>query len=172
MIISVLGVPGCLLAGWAVELPIFGRRGTLAIFSGKRTYLLFHVVTLFNDLPRESRALVFSVDRRLPVREHDGKEQWGIAVVELWVCVLQQRKCRRTRRVIDDVDDGDGIVKIMYGVLYAISPEIFPAKDRGTGNGLTATAARLFAILVRKSLPHLFQSPKSLLVSPTPRWPI
>ena len=36
----------------------------------------------------------------------------------------------------------------MYGVLYAISPEIFPAKDRGTGNGLTATATRLFAILV------------------------
>ena len=28
----------------------------------------------------------------------------------------------------------------MYGVLYAISPELFPAKDRGTGNGLTATS--------------------------------
>lgn len=49
-------------------------------------------------------------------------------------------------------DEDDGVVKIMYGVLYAISPEIFPAKDRGTGNGLTATATRLFAILVRKSL--------------------
>lgn len=38
----------------------------------------------------------------------------------------------------------------MYGVLYAISPEIFPAKDRGTGSALTATAARLFAIAVRE----------------------
>ena len=37
----------------------------------------------------------------------------------------------------------------MYGVLYAISPELFPAKDRGTGNGLTATATRVFGILVR-----------------------
>ncbi|KAF7798232.1 hypothetical protein EIP86_009449 [Pleurotus ostreatoroseus] len=36
---------------------------------------------------------------------------------------------------------------IMYGVLYAISPELFPAKDRGTGNGLTATATRMFGIL-------------------------
>lgn len=38
----------------------------------------------------------------------------------------------------------------MYGVLYAISPEIFPAKDRGTGNGLTATATRVFGVMVRK----------------------
>ena len=39
--------------------------------------------------------------------------------------------------------------QIMYGVLYAISPEVFPAKDRGTGNGLTATATRVFGIIVR-----------------------
>lgn len=43
----------------------------------------------------------------------------------------------------------------MYGVLYAISPELFPAKDRGTGNGLTATATRVFGIIVRPSLPSL-----------------
>jgi sugar phosphate permease len=35
----------------------------------------------------------------------------------------------------------------MYGVLYAISPEVFPAKDRGTGNGLVATATRVFGIV-------------------------
>lgn len=40
----------------------------------------------------------------------------------------------------------------MYGVLYAISPELFPAKDRGTGNGLTATATRVFGILVSHPL--------------------
>ena len=45
------------------------------------------------------------------------------------------------------------VCQIMYGVLYAISPELFPAKDRGTGNGLTATATRVFGILVRLSRP-------------------
>jgi len=39
----------------------------------------------------------------------------------------------------------------MFGVLYAASPEVFPAKDRGTGNGLTATAARVFGVMVRHS---------------------
>jgi len=39
----------------------------------------------------------------------------------------------------------------MFGVLYATSPEVFPAKDRGTGNGLTATATRVFGIMVRLS---------------------
>ncbi|KAK1225265.1 MFS sugar transporter [Marasmius sp. AFHP31] len=36
---------------------------------------------------------------------------------------------------------------MMYGVLYAISPEIFPAKDRGTGNGLVSTATRVFGVI-------------------------
>jgi MFS family permease len=36
---------------------------------------------------------------------------------------------------------------IMYGVLYAISPELFPTKDRGTGNALVAAANRIFGII-------------------------
>ena len=40
----------------------------------------------------------------------------------------------------------------MFGVLYAASPEVFPGKLRGTGNGLTATAARVFSVLVRSLL--------------------
>ena len=43
------------------------------------------------------------------------------------------------------------LFQIMFGVLYATSPEVFPAKDRGTGNGLTATATRVFGIMVRLS---------------------
>jgi len=35
----------------------------------------------------------------------------------------------------------------MYGVLYAISPESFPTKDRGTGNALVAGANRVFGIM-------------------------
>lgn len=36
----------------------------------------------------------------------------------------------------------------MYGVLYALSPELFPTKDRGTGNALVATANRVFGVMV------------------------
>lgn len=36
---------------------------------------------------------------------------------------------------------------IMYSVLYAYTPEIFPTKDRGTGNALTATSNRIFGIM-------------------------
>lgn len=36
---------------------------------------------------------------------------------------------------------------VMYAVLYAYAPEIFPTKDRGTGNALTATANRIFGIM-------------------------
>lgn len=36
----------------------------------------------------------------------------------------------------------------MYGVLYAVSPELFATKDRGTGNGLVATSNRIFGIMV------------------------
>ena len=35
----------------------------------------------------------------------------------------------------------------MYAVLYAYTPEVFPTKDRGTGNASTATANRIFGIM-------------------------
>ncbi|PPQ76029.1 hypothetical protein CVT26_005535 [Gymnopilus dilepis] len=36
---------------------------------------------------------------------------------------------------------------VMYSILYAISPETFPAKDRVTGNGLMATTTRVFGLI-------------------------
>ena len=36
---------------------------------------------------------------------------------------------------------------VMYAVLYAYTPEVFPTKDRGTGNALTATANRIFGVM-------------------------
>lgn len=36
---------------------------------------------------------------------------------------------------------------VMYAVLYAYTPEVFPTKDRGTGNALTATSNRIFGIM-------------------------
>ncbi|KAI0338563.1 MFS general substrate transporter [Trametopsis cervina] len=97
---SVLGIPGAFLAGWAVEQPYIGRRGTLAISAGLTGVFLYASTTA-----RNSDALLG------------------------WNCGYAFHS------------------NIMYGVLYAISPELFPAKDRGTGNGLTATATRVFGIL-------------------------
>jgi len=39
------------------------------------------------------------------------------------------------------------VSNVMYAVLYAYTPEIFPTKDRGTGNALTATSNRIFGIM-------------------------
>jgi hypothetical protein len=49
------------------------------------------------------------------------------------------------------VDSCTLLFQIMYSVLHAASSEVFPAKDRGTGNGLTATATRVFGVMVRPS---------------------
>jgi len=98
-ILSVTGVPGAFLAGWAVDLPI-GRRGTLMLGCFATAVFLFGTTTA-----RSSNALLG------------------------WNCAYSF------------------FSNIMYGVLYAISPEIFPAKDRGTGNGLVSIATRVFGVL-------------------------
>ncbi|KAJ7623409.1 MFS general substrate transporter [Roridomyces roridus] len=100
VILSVIGVPGAFLAGWAVELPFVGRRGTLAISSGLTGAFLFASSTA-----RSSVQLLG------------------------WNCGYTF------------------FSNIMYGVMYAISPEIFPAKDRGTGNALVSTATRVFGVI-------------------------
>ncbi|EMD40181.1 major facilitator superfamily [Gelatoporia subvermispora B] len=100
VILSVIGIPGALLAGWMVELPYLGRRGTLAMFTVLTGVFLFASTTA-----RNSNALLG------------------------WNCGYTFTS------------------NVMYGVLYAISPEIFPTKDRGTGNALVATANRIFGIM-------------------------
>ncbi|KAG1816804.1 major facilitator superfamily domain-containing protein [Suillus subaureus] len=111
VILSVIGVPAALLAGWAVELPYIGRKVTRC----------FQVIPLLNDLLRNkglTGAFLFATTTSQTSNQLLG-----------WNC---------------------GYVffsNMMYGVLYAISPEIFPAKDRGTGNGLTSTASRVFGVL-------------------------
>ncbi|OBZ74441.1 putative MFS-type transporter PB1E7.08c [Grifola frondosa] len=128
VILGVIGVPGAFLAGWAVEQPYLGRRGTLALFAG--------------NVPMAHRGVL--------VREHHRAELQRAPRVELRVRILQQRE-QRIRCVLHTgcmlMGWWDAVRQIMYGVLYALSPEVFPAKDRGTGNGLTATATRVFGIL-------------------------
>ncbi|KAI0647859.1 MFS general substrate transporter [Trametes meyenii] len=100
VILSVIGVPGALLAGWMVELPYVGRKGTLAISTVITGVFLFASTTA-----RTSNALLG------------------------WNCGFTFTS------------------NIMYGVLYAVTPELFPAKDRGTGNALVGSANRVFGII-------------------------
>ncbi|KDQ59857.1 hypothetical protein JAAARDRAFT_33431 [Jaapia argillacea MUCL 33604] len=100
VILSVIGVPGALLAGWCVELPYLGRRGTLSIST-----ILTGVFLFASTTARTSDALLG------------------------WNCGYSFTS------------------NVMYGVLYAISPELFPTKDRGTGNAIVASANRIFGVM-------------------------
>jgi len=100
LIISVLGIPGALIGGLCVELPKFGRKGTLAVSTA-----LTGVFLLASTTAVTSSSLLG------------------------WNCAY------------------NFMSNVMYAVLYAYTPEIFPTKDRGTGNALTATANRVFGIM-------------------------
>ncbi|KAI0770588.1 MFS general substrate transporter [Fomes fomentarius] len=100
VILSVMGIPGSLLAGWMVERPYLGRKGTLAVSTA-----LTGILLLASTTARTSNALL----------------GWNCG----WTFANN----------------------IMYATLYALSPEIFPAKDRGTGNALVAAANRVFGVM-------------------------
>jgi len=100
VIISVIGLPGAIIAGYMVDLPIIGRRGTLAIST-----VLTGMLILISTTARNSNSLLG------------------------WNCAYSFTS------------------NIMYGVLYAITPELFPTKDRGTGNALTATGNRICGVM-------------------------
>ena len=100
VIIAVLGIPGCIIGGFLVELPNFGRKGALAVSTAATGVFLYASTTALT-----SNALLG------------------------WNCAY------------------NFMSNIMYAVLYAYTPEIFPTKDRGTGNALTATANRVFGIM-------------------------
>ncbi|KAI0299054.1 major facilitator superfamily domain-containing protein [Multifurca ochricompacta] len=113
VIISVIGIPSALLAGWLIELPYVGRRGTLAVSAGEMTSL--------ND-PRANPGLTGAfLFASTTARSSPALLGWNCGYAFF--------------------------SNIMYGVLYAASPEVFPANHRGTGNGLTATATRVFGVL-------------------------
>ncbi|KAI1502807.1 sugar transporter [Biscogniauxia marginata] len=98
-IISTVGVPGSLLAAYAVDhrSPLLGRRGTLAISTLVSAVFLFLFVAL-GTTPGAQLALT---------------------------CV--EAFCQN----------------IMYGVLYAFTPEIFPAPVRGAGTGVASFLNRV-----------------------------
>jgi MFS family permease len=100
LIIAVLGIPGALLGGALVEIPKFGRRGTLAVSTVLTGVFLYASTTALSS-----------------------------AALLGWQCAF------------------NFFSNIMYAVLYGYTPEIFPTKDRGTGNALTATTNRIFGIM-------------------------
>lgn len=119
MILSVIGVPGALLAGWLVELPYLGRRGTLSIFTSSPPPLpLIHAALIVPFIVLTGAFILASTT----ARSSDALLGWNCGY--------------------------SFTSNVMYGVLYAISPEIFPTKDRGTGNALVATANRIFGVMV------------------------
>ncbi|KAI0896771.1 membrane transporter [Annulohypoxylon nitens] len=102
-IISVVGVPGSLLAAYTVDhkSPFLGRKGTLAISTFVSAVFLFFFVK-FGTTPNSQ--LFFT-------------------------CV--EAFCQN----------------IMYGVLYAFSPEIFPAPVRGAGTGVASFLNRVLGLI-------------------------
>lgn len=100
VIISVLGIPGAIIGGWAVDIRGIGRKGALA-----SSTIITGVFLFAGTTARTSNALLG------------------------WNCGYTFTS------------------NIMYGVLYAMTPELFPTKDRGTGNALAATANRIFGIM-------------------------
>ncbi|KAL4072455.1 major facilitator superfamily domain-containing protein [Scleroderma yunnanense] len=100
VILSVIGIPGGLMAGYLIELPMLGRRGTLAIST-----VLTGVFILASTTARTPNSYLG------------------------WNCGYSFTST------------------VMYGVLYAISPELFPTKDRGTGNSLVSAANRIFGVM-------------------------
>jgi MFS family permease len=106
LIIAVLGVPGALLGGAFVEIPNFGRRGTLGISTAATGVFLYCSTTATTS-----------------------------AALLGWQCAFNFTS------------------NIMYAVLYGYTPEIFPTKDRGTGNAMTATGNRVFGIMAVS--PHI-----------------
>ncbi|KAI1107111.1 MFS general substrate transporter [Jackrogersella minutella] len=102
-IISLVGVPGSLLAAYTVDhkSPFLGRKGTLAISTFVSAVFLFLFVT-FGKTPN-----------------------WQL----FFTCVEAFSQ------------------SIMYGVLYAFTPEIFPAPVRGAGTGVASFLNRVLGLI-------------------------
>jgi len=103
LVVATVGIPGALLGGYLVELPLLGRKGTLSLATLMTGGFLYGSTSALT-----SGALLG------------------------WNCGFNFAG------------------NIMYSVLYAYTPEIFPTKDRGTGNALTATSNRVFGIMAVK----------------------
>lgn len=95
-ITSVVGVPGSIIACYTVNIPHFGRKGTMAVSTMLSGVFLF----------------LFTISA-------DSNYQLAFSSVEAF------------------------FQNIMYGVLYAYTPEVFPAPVRGSGTGVSSFLNRV-----------------------------
>lgn len=111
--ISICGVPGSIIAAWMVELPRSGRRGAMAIGT------LLTGVFVFAGVGAPNRGAFLAFNCLEACFQVSGAL---LPVVAFSHLPLQN---------------------IMYGVLYAYTPEVFPAPHRGTGDGIASSLNRL-----------------------------
>ena len=112
-----------------VDLPIIGRRGTLAISTGLTLLVqnLTNIITKFH-----------------------------LKTVLTGIFILISTTARNSNALLGWNCAYSFTSNIMYGVLYAVTPELFPTKDRGTGNALTATGNRICGVMVCENFSFLF----------------
>ena len=116
-----MGIPGALIAGYLVELPILGRRGLLP----------FSLVGLHNH------------SKFMWVR-------YKLSTGLTGVVVLASTTARTSNSYLAWDCAYSFTCNVMYGVLYALgSPESFPTKHRGTGNSLVSSANHIFGVMLR-----------------------
>ncbi|KAJ3092393.1 hypothetical protein HK102_007787 [Quaeritorhiza haematococci] len=116
-LVSLSGIPGSVIGAWAVETS-FGRRGTMA------TATLCTALSMF----------LFSVALTPSGSRSDGDgssgdngkgSEGGFDMFLFAACVAAVFQ------------------NVMYGVLYSYTPEVFPAKLRGTATGIASSLSRI-----------------------------
>jgi hypothetical protein len=147
VILSVVGIPSALIAGWVVELPLVGRRGALAVSAGEYTLTprKGHLLNNRGVNVGLTGAFLFA---STTARSSPALLGWncGYALFSN----VGEPDPRHDLALADTARHHDlYCTQMMYSVLSAVSPEVFPANHRGTGNGLAATVNHGFGILVR-----------------------
>ena len=98
VILSIMGIPGALLAGWMVERRYLGRKGTLAVSTGtlhSTSTLTLNIQSLYPTYPPCA-----SPHRCVLVRKHDRTHVGCIAWLELWLHIHEQRHVRHAVRAL------------------------------------------------------------------------
>ncbi|PPQ82780.1 hypothetical protein CVT25_009275 [Psilocybe cyanescens] len=148
-ILSVVGIPAAFFATWLVEIPQLGRRGALATSAGTHGFPKIFTISspLINTHPLTASHPLAPSESTL-IHPHPLLIISPYKNTALTGAFLFATTTARTSNALLGWNCGYSFFSnVMYGILYAISPEIFPAKDRGTGNGLTAAATRVFGLI-------------------------
>lgn len=115
-ITSIVGVPGSIIAAYTVDIKYIGRKWTIAIATLITGILLF----------------CFTISS-------DPNFQLTFTSLEAFFQSMSFRSLISPQLIATVLIQAD----IMYGVLYAYTPEVFPAPNRGTGTGIASCLNRL-----------------------------